>query len=58
MPEKDFEIWINETTSIRIRRITQSGRLASFSVVLVVLDEIAGLISAVLTPRMAARTRM
>lgn len=38
MPEKGFEIWINETTSIRIRRITQSGRLASFSVVLIVLD--------------------
>jgi len=37
MPEKDFEIWINETTSIRIRRVTQSGRLASFSVVLITL---------------------
>lgn len=37
MPEKNFEIWINETTSIRIRRVTQSGRLAAFSVVLITL---------------------
>jgi len=39
MPEKEFQIWIDAATAIRIRRFTQSGRLASFAVILVILHD-------------------
>jgi hypothetical protein len=39
MPEKEFEIWIDGTTAIRIHQDTHRGRLASFAVVLVALLE-------------------
>jgi hypothetical protein len=34
MPEKNFEIWIDSSTAIRVYRNTISGRLVSFAVVL------------------------
>ena len=36
MPEKNFEIWINSTTAVRVFRNTISGRLVSFAIVLLV----------------------
>ncbi len=39
MPERDFEIWIDGTTAVRIYQHTHRARLASFAVVLVVLLE-------------------
>jgi len=39
MPERDFEIWIDGTTAIRIYQSTHRGRLVSFVVVLVALIE-------------------
>ena len=39
MPERDFEIWIDATTTIRIYQNTHRGRLIGFAVVLVALLE-------------------
>lgn len=39
MPRRNFEIWIDGTTAIRIYQNTHRGRLVSFAVVLVALFE-------------------
>ena len=39
MPEKDFEIWLNDTTRILVSRTTEKGALISFAVILMVLHE-------------------
>ena len=39
MPEKEFEIWLDATTRILIRRGTQGGRLTHFAVVLLALAD-------------------
>jgi hypothetical protein len=36
MPERDFEIWIDETTRILVSRTTAQGALISFAVILMV----------------------
>ena len=39
MPEKDFEIWLNDTTRILVSRTTERGALISFAVILMLLYE-------------------
>jgi len=39
MPEKEFQIWIDSETVIRVTRETVAGRLVRFAVVLIVRHE-------------------